>query len=95
MAIRACGITAAFLANTTIAAKAAKIRRFLKMNDNSASKKTIGGMDTLPGVACGVASCKYHGTSDCCNAHGITVQNDKAQRKGETFCSTFIPRAAD
>lgn len=48
--------------------------------------------DILPGVGCDVASCKYN-TTDCkCCANHISVQNEKANRKSETFCSTFSPR---
>ncbi|MGI5977097.1 MAG: DUF1540 domain-containing protein [Candidatus Limivicinus sp.] len=45
-----------------------------------------------PGVVCDVTNCKYN-TIDCkCNAAKITVQNEKACTKGETYCSTFSPR---
>ena len=43
-----------------------------------------------PGVGCDVT--KYN-TVDCkCNAARISVQNEKASTKGETYCSTFCPR---
>ena len=48
--------------------------------------------DILPGVGCDVTACKYN-TVDCrCSAARISVQNEKASTKGETYCSTFCPR---
>lgn len=48
--------------------------------------------DTTPGVGCEVTGCKYN-TIDCrCSAARISVQNEKAATKGETYCSTFCPR---
>lgn len=48
--------------------------------------------DILPGVGCDVTNCKYN-TVDCkCSASCISVQNEKASTKGETYCSTFCPR---
>ena len=45
-----------------------------------------------PGVGCDVTNCKYI-TIDCrCSASRISVQNEKAASKGETYCSTFCPR---
>ena len=45
-----------------------------------------------PGVGCDVTQCKYN-TIDCrCSAGRISVQNEKASSKGETYCSTFCPR---
>lgn len=45
-----------------------------------------------PGVGCDVTQCKYN-TIDCrCSAGRISVQNEKAATKGETYCSTFCPR---
>lgn len=45
-----------------------------------------------PGVGCDVTLCKYN-TIDCkCCAEKISVQNEKASTKGETYCSTFCPR---
>lgn len=50
--------------------------------------------ETNPGVGCDVTNCKYN-TIDCrCNASKISVQNEKACTKGETYCSTFCPRGA-
>lgn len=51
----------------------------------------------LHGVGCNVTNCKYNGThcgegSTCC-ASKITVKNENAMRKAETFCSTFEPTA--
>ena len=46
----------------------------------------------LPGVGCEVTNCKYN-TVDCrCAASQISVQNENAASKGETYCSTFCPR---
>jgi len=48
--------------------------------------------DELSGVGCDVTNCKYN-TVDChCSASHISVQNEKASSKGETYCSTFCPR---
>ena len=48
--------------------------------------------DINPGVGCDVTSCKYN-TIDCkCSAAKISVQNENAVTKGETYCSTFCPR---
>lgn len=45
-----------------------------------------------PGVGCDVTACKYN-TIDCrCSASRISVQNEKAATKGETYCSTFCAR---
>ncbi len=41
--------------------------------------------ETNPGVGCDVIDCR-------CNASKISVQNEKACTKGETYCSTFCPR---
>ena len=47
-----------------------------------------------PGVGCDVTGCKYN-TIDCrCTAEKISVQNEKAATKGETYCSTFCPRGS-
>ena len=41
--------------------------------------------DIIPGVGCDVSSCKYN-TTDCkCCANHISVQNEKANSKGETY----------
>ena len=48
--------------------------------------------DPNPGVGCDVTACKYN-TIDCrCSAAHISVQNENANTKGETYCSTFCPR---
>ena len=48
--------------------------------------------DSNPGVGCDVSNCKYN-TIDCkCCASKISVENEKASTKGETYCSTFCPR---
>ena len=51
----------------------------------------------LKGVGCDVTHCRYNGThcgagATCC-AKQITVRNESAMRKAETFCSTFEPTA--
>ena len=40
-------------------------------------------------VGCNVKDCKYHSPENICRASHINVQNENAQRKSETFCSTF------
>ena len=41
--------------------------------------------NTNPGVGCDVTGCKYN-TVDCkCSAPRISVQNEKASTKGETY----------
>ena len=50
--------------------------------------------DHLPGVGCGVTSCKYHTTENNCCANRITVESEDAVRKAETFCSTFAPNSS-
>ena len=50
--------------------------------------------DILPGVGCDVTGCKFN-TVDCrCCAENIRVRNEKAETKGETYCSTFRPRGS-
>ena len=44
-------------------------------------------------VGCKVKECIYHTRSDLCTAQRITVSNEKATRKTETFCATFENRA--
>ena len=47
---------------------------------------------SAPGVGCSVTNCKYN-TVDCrCTAEKINVRSEKAETKGETYCSTFCPR---
>ena len=47
-----------------------------------------------PGVGCDVTNCKYN-TIDCrCSAAHISVQNENANTKSETYCSTFCPRGS-
>lgn len=50
--------------------------------------------DKLPGVACDVTGCAYHGKDNHCHAQHISVENKSALRKAETFCGTFEPRAS-
>ncbi len=47
----------------------------------------------LSGVKCQVTNCKYHTAENCCSAQRIQVQNENAQQKAETFCSTFAPQS--
>ena len=48
--------------------------------------------DIIPGVGCDVTHCKFN-TVDCkCSASSISVKNENASTKGETYCSTFCPR---
>ena len=50
--------------------------------------------DCNPGVGCDVTNCKYN-TIDCrCSASHISVQNEQAETKRETYCSTFCPRGS-
>lgn len=44
-------------------------------------------------VGCIVKDCRFHADSDRCRAAHITVSNEHAQNKAETFCSTFEQRA--
>ena len=46
----------------------------------------------LPGVGCKVCNCVYHTAENACVAGHISVQNENAQKKAETFCSTFAPK---
>lgn len=50
--------------------------------------------ELLSGVGCDVTSCKYN-TVDCrCCAGEIHVRSEKAETRGETYCSTFCPRGS-
>ena len=50
--------------------------------------------EVLPGVGCDVTACKFN-TVDCRgSAARISVQSEKANSKGETYCSTFCPRGS-
>ncbi len=40
-------------------------------------------------VGCHVKDCLYHTDTDRCHAEQITVSNERARQKAETFCSTF------
>lgn len=61
----------------------------MKGDSNMSDKKNC---DCQPNVGCDVSSCKYN-TIDCrCSANKISVQNEKACSKGETYCSTYCPR---
>lgn len=48
--------------------------------------------DEITGVGCDVSQCKYNTIDRKCCASHISVQNDRATTKAETFCSTFCPR---
>ncbi len=61
-------------------------------NPNEVSEMKNKAYEPNPGVGCDVTNCKYN-TIDCrCCAGRISVQNEKAASKGETYCSTFCPR---
>ncbi len=47
----------------------------------------------LHGVGCDVITCKYHAKDNSCCADCISVKNENAAQKSETFCGTFTPRA--
>jgi len=47
----------------------------------------------LNGVVCDVKSCAYNHDGSMCCADAIMVQNESAQKKAETFCSTFKTRS--
>lgn len=53
------------------------------MNDSRTSQSRATGVD------CNVTNCKYHTATGHCSASNITVQNESAMKKAETFCSTF------
>ena len=57
----------------------------LRMNDKKTGEKTT----CVGGSVCG---CKYNTVDRKCSAEKISVQNEKASTKGETYCSTFCPR---
>ena len=48
--------------------------------------------DTIPCVGCEVTGCKYNTIDRRCCATEIRVRSEKAENKGETYCSTFCPR---
>lgn len=50
------------------------------------------GCSSVQYVGCNVKDCKYHSSENLCKATHINVQNEQAQRKSETFCSTFESR---
>lgn len=45
-------------------------------------------------VDCNVCTCVYNCDDHYCKADHIQVANDKAERKAETFCSTFAPKGS-
>jgi len=45
-----------------------------------------------PGVGCDVTACKFNTIDRRCAAEEIKVQNEHAESKAETYCSTFCPR---
>ncbi len=51
--------------------------------------------DTLYGVSCDAAHCKFHGHDNRCMAENIAVESPSAIKRAETFCGTFTPRSAD
>jgi len=44
-------------------------------------------------VGCKVKDCLFHSENDRCHAEKITVSNETAQNKAETFCATFENKA--
>ena len=44
-------------------------------------------------VGCTVKDCRYHSEANRCRASAITVSNEHARNKTETFCATFENRA--
>ena len=48
--------------------------------------------DCLPGVSCDASNCVYHTPGNNCKADKILVENENAEMKVETFCSTFAPK---
>ena len=42
----------------------------------------------LYGVGCDAVNCQYQ-CDGCCHASSIAVESPSAQKKSETFCSTF------
>lgn len=47
-------------------------------------------MNEIKGISCEAKNCKYHDTSDCCNAGQIKVGSQSATETHETACQTFI-----
>ena len=45
-------------------------------------------------VGCSVKECRYHNAADRCIAAHISVANENASRKGDTFCATFENKAS-
>ena len=52
------------------------------------------GERIVQNVGCKVKECVYHTKSDICTAREITVSNENARRKAETFCATFENRSS-
>ena len=50
--------------------------------------------EILPGVGCEVSGCKYNTVEGRCCAGTIRVGSEKAETRGETYCSTFCPRGS-
>lgn len=58
------------------------------MSNCSSSK----GGECLSGVCCDACNCIYHTPGNNCKAARISVENENAEMKVETFCSTFTPK---
>lgn len=43
-------------------------------------------------VGCNVSTCTFNDNGCYCLADHIKVANEKAEKKAETFCSTFNPK---
>jgi hypothetical protein len=52
-------------------------------NNNGESRQRVQN------VGCSVKDCIYHTPNNVCSAEHISVQNESAQRRAETFCGTF------
>ncbi|MBQ0135041.1 MAG: DUF1540 domain-containing protein [Clostridiales bacterium] len=48
--------------------------------------------ECVQNVGCCVKECRYHNAADRCIAAHISVANENASRKGDTFCATFENR---
>ena len=54
--------------------------------------ENMSGNSRVTAVGCSVENCTWHTKENRCAAKRINVQNEKAQKMGETFCSTFEPK---
>ena len=54
-------------------------------------EKDVSGC-AITSVGCCVSTCGYNTPDKHCSAQRIDVANENAERKAETFCSTFKPK---